>query len=217
MTNALPSLLLASLIACGGVSSALAATAPGIIPTGDAFVDGATANQNNNYGAAGALSVAAMSASPSQNEFDSLVRFNLASTDTYFNGIYGAGNWTVQSITLQLTATAPNNAIFNGNSTASNAAGSFSVRLTASDSWIEGTGSPNTPDTNAADVNFANQGNYLSAANDQTLGTFSFAGRDQRHLNLQSRGLLQLPVGRAERHRREPLPRRGGQSDFLPV
>ena len=143
-----------------------AAAAPGINPTADTFVS--SANPGSNYGAAGSLEVSATSSA--NGEFDSFLRFNLGSTLTYFNGLYGAGNWTVQSITLTLTATKPNNAIFNAS-----AAGTFAVQLNNSDAWVEGTGSPMAPDTNAADLDYNNHTTYESAA-DPILGIFTFAG-----------------------------------------
>lgn len=149
-----------------GTSSVFAVAAPAINPTADAFVDSAA--PGNNYGAAGALSIAA--AGSAKGEFDSFVRFNFASTKTYLDNTYGAGNWMAQSITLQLTAANPNNALFNAS-----AAGSFSIRLTQSNAWVEGTGSPNAPDTSATSVNFTNHANYLGSS-DQGLGTYSFAG-----------------------------------------
>ena len=158
------SLLLSGLVAFVGVLSAGAAAAPGISPTADTFVS--SASPGSNYGKAGALEVSTTGST--NGEFDSFVRFNLASTQAYFNGLYGAGNWTVQSITLQLTTTAPNNAIFNAS-----AAGAFKVQLNNSDAWVEGTGTPSAPDTTATDLNFTNHTNYESAS-DPSLGIFFF-------------------------------------------
>jgi hypothetical protein len=143
-----------------------AAAAPGINPTADTFVS--SANPGDNYGAAGALEVSAVSSA--KGEFDSFLRFNLGSTLTYFNGVYGTGNWTVQSITLTLNSTPANNAIFN-----SSVAGMFSVQLNDSDTWVEGTGTPSAPDTTATDLNYTNHTNYESPS-DPLLGTFTFPG-----------------------------------------
>ncbi len=149
--------------------AACAAAAPGINPTADTFVS--SANPANNYGAAGALAVSA--SATGKGELDTFIRFNLATTKTYFDGIYGAGNWTVQSITLQLTTSTPNNAIFNN----LNVAGMFAVTSMQSanaDAWAEGTGSPNTPDTTGT-LNYSNHTTYLGAS-DQGLGNYSFGG-----------------------------------------
>src|SRR5437868_11194092 len=109
-------------------------------PIADSFVTtGATNNlASNNYGAAGVLGVAA-SGKP-QGEFQSVLRFDLAAAKAAFDAQYGAGLWSIQSITLQLTATSPNNAILNTPS-----AGQFNISWMQSDSWLEGTGTPPAP------------------------------------------------------------------------
>src|SRR5689334_8158093 len=89
-------------------------------PSADAFVTtGPTANlSGNNYGGAGALSVAAPGLA--NGEFQSVLRFDLSGAKSSFDTQFGAGQWSIQSISLALTATAPNNAIFNAS-----AAGQF--------------------------------------------------------------------------------------------
>src|SRR5207249_3913974 len=76
--------------------------------------------------------------------------------------------WSIQSVTLQLTAALPNNAIFN-----SSAAGQFNLSWMQNDSWTEGTGTPSAPGTTG--ITYATLGNFLSGA-DESLGTFSFNG-----------------------------------------
>ena len=161
-------LCFAALFASVGAWSASGATAPPINPTADTFVS--SANPGSNYGAAGTLEVSAASSGNTKGEFDSFIRFNFASTQTYFNNLYGAGNWTPQSVTLTLTTTAPNNALFNAS-----VAGSFKLQLNNSDAWVEGNGSPSAPDTTTTDLNYNNHANYESAA-DPVLGMFTFAG-----------------------------------------
>src|SRR6266850_128005 len=95
-------------------------------PSADAFV---SANQSgNNYGGAGALSVAAPGLS--KGEFQSVLRFDLSGAKSTFDNQFGAGQWSIQSITLQLTAAPPNNAIFNAS-----AAGQFTVSWMQNDGW----------------------------------------------------------------------------------
>lgn len=109
---------------------------------GDAFVTTGSASNDlsgNNYGAAGAVGVSAALANGS---FASLLRFDVSSAKSTFDSTYGVGGWNIDSIALQLTTTAANNAIFNANQT-----GSFDVKWISSDSWVEGTGNPNTPST----------------------------------------------------------------------
>jgi hypothetical protein len=137
-------------------------------PSADAFVTtGPTANlTGNNYGGAGALSVAAPGLA--SGEFQSVLRFDLSGARTSFNSQFGAGQWSIQSITLSLTATAPNNAIFNAS-----AAGQFGVSWMQNDSWTEGAGTPATPTTTG--IAFSTLPSFTGAG-DEALGTFSFAG-----------------------------------------
>ena len=137
-------------------------------PSADAFVTtGPTANlTGNNYGGAGALSVAAPGLA--SGEFQSVLRFDLSGARTSFNSQFGAGQWSIQSITLSLTATAPNNAIFNAS-----AAGQFGVSWMQNDSWTEGVGTPATPTTTG--ITFSTLPSFTGAG-DEALGTFSFAG-----------------------------------------
>src|SRR5512146_3362191 len=91
-------------------------------PISDAFVTtGPTSNlSTSNYGAAGALSVAAPG-SP-KGEFQSVLQFDLSGARNSFDTSFGAGQWNIQSITLRLSATSPQNALFNAN-----AAGQFNI------------------------------------------------------------------------------------------
>lgn len=137
-------------------------------PTADAFVTtGPTGNLTlNNYGGAGALSIAAPGLSG--GEFQSVLQFNLSAARASFDAQFGAGQWSIQSITLSLTATAPNNPIFNAS-----AAGLFGISWMQNDSWIEGTGTPAAPTSTG--ITFASLAGFLSAG-DESLGTFSFVG-----------------------------------------
>jgi len=137
-------------------------------PSADAFVTtGPTANlSGNNYGGAGALSVAA--AGLPNGEFQSVLRFDLSGAKLSFDTQFGAGQWSIQSITLSLTATSLNNAIFN-----SSAAGQFAVSWMQNDSWTEGTGTPAAPTITG--ITFSTLPSFTSAG-DEALGTFSFAG-----------------------------------------
>ncbi len=133
-------------------------------PTADAFV---SANYpSNNYGAAGGLSVAA-SGLPN-GEFQSVMMFDASSAKSNFDSTYGAGHWTIQAVTLQLTAAAPNNPIFNAST-----AGQFSVQWMQNDSWTEGVGTPNLAGTTG--VTYTTLPSFLGAG-DQAAGTFSFNG-----------------------------------------
>lgn len=165
------------LIAFSGLAvcvSARAATSSAN-PTQDTFV--AAANPTSNYGGAGALGAAA--ALLPQGEFDSLLQFNLAAAKAGFDSAFGAGLWAIDGMTLQLTATAPNNSIFNGfgagpGGTNINSAGQFAVKWMQNDSWTEGNGTPATASTTGG-VTFSTLPLFVSGA-DESLGIFSFAG-----------------------------------------
>jgi len=135
----------------------------------DAMVStGETGNLvNNNYGGAGAISVSA--AGQEMGELQSVLQFNLGGAVSAFDSQYGAGQWTIQSVTLQLTAGSANNPIFN-----SPAAGMLAFSWMQNDSWQEGTGSPSSPGTIGITFNSL-QNTYISAG-DQNLGTFGFDG-----------------------------------------
>jgi len=133
-------------------------------PSADAFVS--ASQGGNNYGGAGALSIAAPGLS--QGEFQSVLQFNLSGAKSSFDSQFGVGQWSISSIALQLTATAPNNAIFNAS-----AAGQITVSWMQNDSWIEGTGTPQAPTTTG--LTFSTLSSFLSGA-DENLGTFAFNG-----------------------------------------
>ena len=174
---------------CIAIASPASGALMSVTSSADSFVSSNTGQNaansatisNSNYGAAGALGVAASGLA--KGEFDSFIKFNLASVKSGFDALYGAGSWTVNGITLKLTSTAPNNNIFNGFGTGPggtnvNTAGSFAVSWIQNDSWIEGTGVPNSggTDINSTHVNFTNHLNYITPGTDEALGTFSFTG-----------------------------------------
>jgi hypothetical protein len=137
-------------------------------PVADAFVTTGPSGtlSANNYGAAGALSVAAPGLA--KGEFQSVLRFDLSSARAAFDAQYGPGQWTLQSLSLTLAATAPNNAIFNSSS-----AGQFGVSWMQNDSWVEGSGTPTSPATTG--ITYSSLASF-SGAGDELLGTFGFDG-----------------------------------------
>jgi hypothetical protein len=137
-------------------------------PSADAFVTaGPSGNLSaNNYGAAGALSVAAPGLP--KGEFQSILQFDLSSARASFDAQFGAGQWIPESSSISLTATSLNNAIFN-----SSAAGQFSISHMQTDSWTEGSGTPSV--LAASGITFSSLPS-LTSPGDETLGTFSFNG-----------------------------------------
>ena len=135
-------------------------------PVQDAFVS--SANPTANYGAAGALLVNA--AGLPKGEFDSLLQFNFAAAKSSFDLTFGVGQWSIQSVTLQLTSANPGNPIFNSPA----AAGSFTLNWMQDDSWTEGNGTPTAGSTTGG-ITYATLPGFRSGS-DQLLGTYSFPG-----------------------------------------
>jgi hypothetical protein len=148
----------------------LSAASANLNPSGDAFVTTGPSNNlnTNNYGAGGSLSVSA--AGLAKGEFQSVLRFDASTAKSSFDSLFGAGAWTLQSVTLQLTAANVNNAIFNTNS-----AGMFSSSWLQNDSWVEGSGNPNTPASTGITFDTL-QSNFITPGADEALGTFSYGG-----------------------------------------
>lgn len=135
----------------------------------DAFVTtGPGGNlSGNNYGAAGALGISAPGSA--KGEFQSVMQFDAASAFNSFNNQYGAGQWSIQSASLQLTAAPTNNSFFNPNT-----AGQFHIYWMQNDSWTEGAGSPGSPTTSG--ITFSSLQNTFISPGDEDLGIFSYNG-----------------------------------------
>jgi hypothetical protein len=139
-------------------------------PSADAFVTtGPTNNLTaNNYGGGGALGISA-TGSPN-GEFQSVLKFDTSTAKSVFDSLYGVGAWHAQSVLLQLTATPPNNAIFN-----SNTSGSFTLSWMQNDGWTEGTGTPNAP--GATGISYTTlQTTFINPGADELLATFNYDG-----------------------------------------
>jgi len=178
-----------NLIAAFATSVCLGQTASfSVQPIADAFVTpGASGSlSSSNFGAAGSLAIAAPGLA--QGEFQSVLKFDLSAAQTSFNAQFGAGQWTIQSVTLQLTSSPHNNAIFNNI-----AAGQFGVSLMQNNLWVEGTGTGGIPSSDGVSYNSL-LGTFVNNANDQALGTFNFpggsSGLNNYNLNL-SAGLVE--------------------------
>ena len=99
-----------------------------------------------NFGAAGLLVVAP--ASSTNGEYQTVVKFNLKNAVGLFNTNYGAGNWLITGLSLQLASNTgsngaqPDNAMFPVVS-----GGRFVIEWLSEDAWVEGTGKPNQTTT----------------------------------------------------------------------
>ena len=147
------------------------ASSVGLNPLADSMTTtGPTGNLSvNNFGAAGGLAVAA--GDLSNGAFQTVLRFDLADARNSFDVEFGFGQWTVQSVTLQLTSTPNNNPSFFNSA----AAGLFNVSWLKNNMWIEGTGTPNSPTTDGISYESL-QSTFIDNATDENLGTFSFLG-----------------------------------------
>jgi len=150
-----------------------------VLPNADAFVTPGSSGSlsSSNFGAAGSLAIAA--AGLPEGEFQSVLRFDLSAAQNSFNSQFGAGQWAIQSVTLQLTSSPHNNAIFNNI-----AAGQFGVSLMQNNLWVEGTGTGGIPSSDGISFNSL-QSTYINNATDQALGTFSFPGGSSGQNNYQ--------------------------------
>jgi hypothetical protein len=108
-------------------------------------------------------------------EFDSLIRFNLASAVAFFNTTYGAGAWTVQSVGLYVDAVQGHPSM---NVTS---AGDVTAIWQANDAWVEGTGTSLAPTTDG--VSYATLAS-LQSGSDQSVGTFHYDGGYGQYLYL---------------------------------
>lgn len=146
-------------------------------PAIDAFVR--SADPSHNYGGAGALaisgSIATNSASINNGLLDSFLQFNVSSTVSNFNTTFGTGQWTIASITLGVTAMAPNNSVFNYGS------GTFAVNWMANNGWTEGTGTPASPGNTG--ITYSQESSLLNSNVDEALGTFNYNGATTGRMN----------------------------------
>lgn len=160
-------LVLVSFLLAGIASGFSASFSAG--PSADAFVTTGPGGElvNNNYGGAGALSLAAPGLA--KGEFQTVVRFNLAGALAAFDTQFGAGQWSVSSVTLQIAMTSGNNPIFNPA-----AAGSFGIAWMQNDTWTEGNGGPGVPATSG--ISFSSLQSTFNSPADEALGTFNANG-----------------------------------------
>jgi hypothetical protein len=103
--------------------------------------------------------------------FDSLIRFPMSNVVAAVAGAFGTNGWVMTGATLTLNeVAAPNNPIFD------RGVGAFEIRWIASDTWVEGTGTPNFPTTDG--VAYQVLSSLLNPALDESLGSFTNSGLD---------------------------------------
>jgi hypothetical protein len=157
-------------VCCSERFSIAFAASTSTIATSDAFVaTGPTGDlSDNNYGGGGALAIAA--AGLPNGEFQTLMKFGLSGVRNSFDTQFGAGGWSVQSVSLRLSSSPHSNPAYNDI-----APGLFGVSLMQNNSWVEGTGNASNPAANGISYSSL-QSTFINNAVDRALGTFSFPG-----------------------------------------
>jgi hypothetical protein len=127
-------------------------------PTADTFVQQNTPDEN--FGTKGALSVAGSAATNMSGEpvglTDTFLQFNLASEVASLDAEFGAQNWAIRDICLQVVEqTTPGNPRFGQGQ------GRFEIRWIAADGWSE------------EELTWNTKGNYLNKETDVSVGTFA--------------------------------------------
>ncbi len=150
------------LLVFGAATTRAASLTVNLNPSADAFVS--ANNPNSNYGGAGALEVSGSASS--NGAFESVLLFATSAAKSSFDAQFGAGNWSVTGINLQLTSASVNNPLFNAQSS-----GTLAATWMQNNTWVEGTGTPASPTTNG--ITAATLPSFLGA-NDQSLGSFFF-------------------------------------------
>jgi hypothetical protein len=128
-----------------------------------------------NYGFAGAVAVsgsAAVNGSGQQNGlYDSLLRFPMSSVVAWADGTFGTNSWVLTRANLRFVELgAPANTIFN------RGVGAFEIRWTATNNWVEGTGTPTAPTSNG--VVWNDLATLLNGGADVSLGRYTNGGVD---------------------------------------
>lgn len=179
-------LFILSVVMCGAIILPGVSRAESVFTvntaTKDAFLaNGSTGNPvcntncaNLNFGGAGTLAIAP--ASSAKGQFDSVVQWNTAGAASQFDTAFGAGNWHITNVSLNLASNfgdqgeQPNNGIFNTINT-----GQFNVQWISNDSWIEGTsGGMGSAPGNPPSVTFGNKATTLLTGTSANLGTFTY-------------------------------------------
>jgi len=137
-------MLMSAPLAGAATSVSLQADQDSLVATGVS-----NASVANNYGDAGATSVAGSATTHAEQR--TITRFNTASAKTSFDTAFGVGRWRIDSVKLQLNCVVPGgaNGVFNN----PNVAGSFRIDWIPTDTWTEGTGRPNDVTTDGVSWN----------------------------------------------------------------
>ena len=157
--------VLASLAAAAAATPASGQTASQVGSSADAMI--LSNSPTNNYGAAGAISV---SAAKANGQLSSVIKFDLSASKALFDFTYGAGQWQVQSATLQLFEATPRASVFNSPATAGSIAATWQSRY----AWAEGTGSPLNPTTDG--ITWNSEASFVGGV-DQSMGTLAYDGQ----------------------------------------
>jgi len=117
------------------VSLSAAPTTISQVVSADTYVS--SGQPTSNFGTMGAMEIAVPTSSQNRTE-ESLIRFNTSAIESAFNTDYGAGDWTITSITLTLFSNFSTAGQQPGNNSFNQiAAGGFELDWLSNDSWSE--------------------------------------------------------------------------------
>lgn len=126
-----------ALLLAAGLPAAVSATPVTVSQKVEADTYVSSGQPTVNFGSMGAMMIAVPTAAQARTE-ESLIRFNTAAIKTAFDADYGAGNWTITSITLSLFSNYSTAGAQPGNSSFNKiAAGGFELDWLSYDSWVE--------------------------------------------------------------------------------
>lgn len=160
-----------------GARSLAAAETFSLMPAEDTF--SRAESPDDTYGTAGALHVSGALAMNGlgvrQGLADSWMRFELSSAIAQFDSVYGAGNWTLESVVFSVRENAaPTSDLF------TRGVGDFGIAWIANDNWSQGFGAASSPGTATGNEIGWTYGQSLLGAADRSLGVFQNAGDNTR-------------------------------------
>jgi hypothetical protein len=131
----------------------------------------------SNFGGAGLLCTAGENSvnhlAEPRGRFDSVLRFDSSVAVASFDATYGADQWSITHVALQVTEiAAPGNTLF------PRGVGEFGISWLSDDSWLEGAGTPISPSHGPGEITWDLLQTILMTAVSTPLGTGSNVGAD---------------------------------------
>ncbi len=136
----------------------------------------------SNFGGAGLLCVAGAASVNSvgqlRGRYDSVMKFDVSPALAAFDADFGVGHWILSSIDLQVfQMAAPENAFFPRGD------GDFEIAWISDDSWAEGAGTPNSPQTpSGSEITWNSLQTLLAIATRRPIGVFHATQQTQANV-----------------------------------